>query len=129
MLAAMAPALITELADEPRAFAIRLGVAVAFAAVAYGLWRGEVYRAADAKGLMVLGLALSPIGYYAALEGRFLVAFDALPVALIAGEGWRRLGGPKRVPFFVVLFPVLLVTLIGGGVLWWPVVWLVGLVA
>lgn len=125
MLAAMVPSLVKEVGEGGWGWGIHAMIAMAWAVIMIALWRGNMFRAGDAKGLIAMGVASPLVGYYAPMEARFFLPFDALPVALLVGEAWRRLGNHRTVPFFVVLLPVTLITMTFGGLLWWPFIWLI----
>lgn len=121
-LALSLPFLLWELFRDPMASLWRLASAGLTGALAWALWQGGQLGGADAKAVMVAGLLLSPFGYLEADAARFIPILDALLTGLILAEAWRRFGQHQGTPFLVVLAPLATLTLVVGGLLWWPVV-------
>lgn len=123
-LAALAPVLLVEAWTDTAGFLWRLAATIPAAMAGFTLWLGRGMGAADAKAIMVGGLCLSPVGYWNPDLASFIPILDALATGLILAEAWRRLGRMQGTPFLVVLAPLATLSLVAGGLLWWPFVWL-----
>lgn len=124
-LAVAGPFLALELFLTPSTMLVRLASLAGLAIVAWLLWVGRQLGGADAKAILVLAILITP--YWNPSEARMVPVLDALPVALIVGEGYRRWRGQASIPFLVALAPILSLTAAIGGLLWWPIVLLIRL--
>lgn len=119
-----APFVLAEAFHSLEAWAWRMGTAVIITGLAFFLWYGRVLGAGDSKGIMLAGLTMSPWDYWNPDAASFVPIIDALIPALILAEAWRRTGRMTATPFLVVLAPLATATVLIGGLLWWPIVWL-----
>ncbi len=118
------PLLLMEAFQSPMEALVRWACAVTFSGLIWLLWRGQAFGGADLKGFALFGLLLSPIGYFSPTTSRFFPALDVLVTALIVGELLRRILKERALPLFTVsLGPLLLVQSV-GGIVWWPLVWI-----
>lgn len=123
-LAFMAPVLAWGAITAPLDFLVRFLVWLAWSASLVFLYRFNAFAGADAKGLIILGLAYNPLDYYEPLQGMIWPPLDALAPSLLIGgliAHWKK---SLKFPFYAVFSPILVIATYSGGILWWPIAWL-----
>lgn len=121
------PLLLMELLTAPLAGLIRLASSGAFFGIVWFLWRTRAFGGADAKGFGFFSLAMSPVGYYNPYHGKFFPAMDVLVTVILLSEILRRVFQERTMPMFSVAAPPLFLVSVTGGLVWWPIIWLVRL--
>lgn len=117
-----APLAAWELRGAGASIWIHAAAAAGVAALAWTLWRAGQFGGADAKALILVAVAWSPVGYWQPDAARFVPALDALAPALLAAEAWRRRREWSSTPFLVPFAATSLLSASLGGLLWWPFV-------
>lgn len=102
--------------------AARLLALLVTAVASFALWLGKQFGGADAKAIMISAALIDPVTYWNPDSARFLAAIDALALALVVGEAWRRWKRYEAIPWLVAYTPSLAAVLVLGGLLWWPIV-------